>query len=434
MSRWLRATALVLVSAGVATPAAAQPLPPAEPASHREPPPSVLGAPIAVKGEPIERVSESSFERDSSLLPPTVTPVGASFPEPRPGRAATLAAPTSTSAVPAGAVEQPPRTTPSGSPADPVNDLLARRSTYRKEPPPGHDDRAARKFGDHLDGVLGQREEWFRSDHAFDGFISPITNPFLFEDPRSLTEVRPIYMYQRMPGSQPEFSGGNISYFGMQGRVAITNRLSFVVHKLGGLWINPGDGATFSGKSGFAELWLGPKFTFIRSEETCSLLAGGLQFQVPVGSAGVFQDTGNLSIVPYATYGQNFFRNSPFGSFNGLLGGGYAFSTSSARSDYLFLSAHLDMDVVNWHRIYPVAELNYFLYTTNGTNPLIGVEGRDLINFGGQAKGNNMLSGALGARFKITEAAQFGAAFEAPLVGNKDLMQYRFTLDLILRY
>ena len=36
----------------------------------------------------------------------------------------------------------------------------------------------------------------FQSDHCFDSFISPVTNPFLFEDPRSLTEVRPIFMIQ----------------------------------------------------------------------------------------------------------------------------------------------------------------------------------------------------------------------------------------------
>ena len=42
---------------------------------------------------------------------------------------------------------------------------------------------------------LGHCDTWFKSDHVFDGFISPVTNPFLFEDPRSLTEVRPIFMY-----------------------------------------------------------------------------------------------------------------------------------------------------------------------------------------------------------------------------------------------
>ena len=62
------------------------------------------------------------------------------------------------------------------------------------------------------------------------------------------------------------------------------------------------------------------------------------------------------------------------------------------------------------------------------------MEGRDLINFGGQAKGNGLLTAAFGARFKISESAQFGGAFEFPLAGNRELFQYRFTVDFILRY
>lgn len=436
MSRWQRATALVLVAVGFAAPAAAQtgpagPLPPdSSPRPDRQPPPSVLGAPIAVRGEPVEPLTEAPVESASYALPPTVIPAGANVPEPRPTRSATLAAPTNANAAPPLFVEQPVRT----NQPDPVNDLLARRNDTRKDVATPTDNRSSGKFGDHLDGILGERSEWFRSDHAFDGFISPISNPFLFEDPRSLTEVRPIYIYQRMPSGQPDFTGGNISYFGLQTRVAITNRLSFTFNKLGGLWIDPGSGSTFSGENGFAELWFGPKYTFIRGEQSGCLLAGGLQFQLPIGSASVFQDTGNLSLVPYVTYGQNFLRDCRIGSFNGLIGSGYAFGTDSARSDYFYLSTHLDLDLMNWHRIYPVTELNYFLYTSDGNARPIGSEGRDLINFGGQAKGNNMLSGAIGARFKITEAAQFGAVYEMPFVGSKDLMQSRFTVDFILRY
>ena len=37
------------------------------------------------------------------------------------------------------------------------------------------------------------------SDHCFDRFISPISNPFFFEDPRSLTEVRGIFIDNSLP-------------------------------------------------------------------------------------------------------------------------------------------------------------------------------------------------------------------------------------------
>ena len=73
--------------------------------------------------------------------------------------------------------------------------------------------------------------------------------------------------------------------------------------------------------------------------------------------------------------------------------------------------------------------------TSNGTaRPYVGSEGRDLFNLGSSAKGNGLLTGAFGARFKFTETAQLGAAFEVPFAGPKDFFNYRWTLDFILRY
>jgi hypothetical protein len=334
--------------------------------------------------------------------------------------------------VSARVVEAPARPAAAADPPpDPMNELLARRARDRDRPPP---ERSSEKFGEKLEGLWDTCREKFRSDHAFDGFISPVTSPFLFEDPRSLTEVRPVFIYQKVPSAQPDLEGGSLTYFGVQGRLAITERWSFVIHKLGGLSLNPRESSLLDGETGFAELWLGPKYTFIRNEQTGSLWAGGLQFQIPVGSSGVFQNTGSLSLVPYATYGQNLFPNLRIGSVNALVNTGYAFSTTRERSDYYFLNGHLDLDVCNWHRIYPLAELNWLLYTTNGTSVPIGSEGRDLINFGAQAKGKGLLTGALGARLKISESAQLGAAFELPLAGPRDLFRYRFTVDFILRY
>jgi hypothetical protein len=78
--------------------------------------------------------------------------------------------------------------------------------------------------------------------------------------------------------------------------------------------------------------------------------------------------------------------------------------------------------------------LNWQLQTTNGTSSPLNFEGRDLINFGSAVRGANLLTGALGARFKVFAYSEIGAAFEIPLVGNRDLFDYRFTVDFILRY
>ena len=56
----------------------------------------------------------------------------------------------------------------------------------------------------------------FQSDCAFDNFSSPITNPFLAEDPRSLTELHPLYLYQGIPSGQYLYRGGHLSFLGFR--------------------------------------------------------------------------------------------------------------------------------------------------------------------------------------------------------------------------
>jgi len=427
--------------------------PPPEPALRSTPidrspndrPPNVLGAPVM--GSPVrpsDRDPVPAPERRPAPTPSRITPaVATDATDATPvKRAVALGAPESAGRpVSARMIETAGGKSSAPEAGDAVGDLLTKRSKKSERTPDrdSPDERASEKFGekigDALGDIFGKRcDPLFKSDHIFDGFISPVTNPFLFEDPRSVTEVRPIFIYQNIPSRNPDFKGGNIYFFGTQARVAVTDRLSFVFNKIGGISIHPGSGSTYPSDTGFAELWLGPKYTFLRGEATGSLLAGGLQFQIPIGSQNVFQNTGSLSVVPWLTYAQNFARDFRYGSFNGMLGTGYSFSTGNERSDYYYLSAHLDMDVLNNHKFYPLVEMNWFLYTTNGKTLPVGVEGRDLFNLGGMAKGNGLVTGALGARYKISEAAQIGAAFEIPLAGPKDLFRYRFTLDFILRY
>jgi hypothetical protein len=351
-------------------------------------------------------------------------------------RAAVLGVPTSMEgAIPAGAID-PPISSPSSEPLD----YLQQRPIQLDQPPPtsqpfeSSSGKLADDFGNRLNEALGQRNEWFKSDHAFDGFISPVTNPFLFEDPRSLTEVRPIFLIEKIPSAEPDFHGGNTFFFGTQLRLAITDRLSFTINKFGFESFNPGPDSEFRGETGFAEFWLGAKYTFIRDENTGTLLAGGLQFQIPTGASGNFQDTGTLSIVPYVSYAQSFLRDLPIGSFNAMVGGGYSFSVNNERSDYFYLSAHVDMNVLNQNKFFPLMEMNWFTYTTNGKSLPIGVEGQDLINFGGEARGQGLLTWAIGARYKFSECYQLGGAFEVPIAGPHDINEYRFTLDFIVRY
>ncbi|HEV8060405.1 MAG TPA: hypothetical protein VGP68_11055, partial [Gemmataceae bacterium] len=273
-------------------------------------------------------------------------------------------------------------------------------------------------------GFQGNGRKMFQSDHCFDTFISPVTNPFYFEDPRSLTELRPVFIFQGVPG------GGNIFDLSLQGRLAITDRFSIVINKLGYIDATGGN-EDFHGGS-FSELWLGPKFTFLRSESTYTVAAVGLTFEIPAGGSNMAQNTGSLSLDPYVSLAQRIYDFKGVGTLNGMGTLGYSFRTDDERSEKFYLSLHLDFDVGDLHRIYPLMEMNYFHYTRNGNQEPFNFEGKDLINIGSEfVAGKNDLSLAGGVRFKVNDFWQIGVAADFPVAGNKDLMNYRILFDMI---
>lgn len=340
-------------------------------------------------------------------LPPTVAPVlvTASAPPPAPPP------------DPIYGVPPPP---PGGPPVNPI-------------PGPGRGSGGGLLGCDWLGCTTGGGRSMFESDHCFDnmGLIEPLTNSFLFLDPRSLTEIRPIFIYQHPPGSNLFYHGGSIDFLGFQAKLAVTERLSFIVNKFGLIWNEPRNGmGVIERHDGATELWLGPQYTFWRDDRCGTIAAAGVTFQIPSGPAKVFQDTGTLSVVPYITVGKHFLRE-----FNALTTFGYALSDSH-RTEYFYNSYHLDWDVGGLHKFYPLIELNWFHYIAAGNSrPFGGFEGRDLINFGAHAiSGSNSLTLAFGGRYKFNEHMETGLGLEFPLIASKDLNNFRLTADFILRY
>lgn len=278
--------------------------------------------------------------------------------------------------------------------------------------------------------LQGNGRKMFQSDRCFENFISPVSNPFYFEDPRSLTELRPVFLFQSVPG---DAGGGRIFDFALQGRLALTEQFSIVIHKLG--LINYNNSTFGDNGTSFQELWLGPKWTFYRNENSGTVVATGLIFEIPTGSEKVAQNTGHLSLAPYLSAAQRLYKFADYGTLNGMGTVGYSFATDSERSDHFYTSLHLDFDVGNLHKFYPIFEMNWFNYTKNGSVTPINVEGRDLINFGAtNVKGVNELSLVPGFRYKVNDFWQVGFAAEFPVAGQKDLMNYRIGFDMIFRY
>lgn len=266
--------------------------------------------------------------------------------------------------------------------------------------------------------------------------ISPVTNPFFFEDPRAISEIRPIFIYQSAPNSNPGYAGGNAEFFGLQARLALSESFSIVLNKLGGVAIQPDSGLPgFTDSTGFAEVNLGAKWTFYRNENSGTFAAAGLTFIIPAGSADVFQDTGTFGLDPYLSFGQTFGRSS-FGTFNFLGSLGYAFSTDDERSEFFHTGLHLSYDVGSLRRFFPLIELNWFHYTDPGSARDLTFEGTDLFNYGSSALSDkNIFTVATGFRFNFTQNTQFGFGAEWVLT-DRDASDrdFRMTFDMIFRW
>ncbi len=281
-----------------------------------------------------------------------------------------------------------------------------------------------------------------QSDHCFDYFASPVTNPFLFEDPRALTELKPLFIYAGAPSTNPIFRGGNAEYYGLQARLAVTERLSLTVNELGFITLNPfnpGDGppGLFSQSTGFAQVELGPKYTFLRSEDWKTVMAGGLIFQIPAGSPKVFQNTGTLGLAPYLSAAKNFCLPAGWGSTNLMGTMGYDFAVDNKRSQFFYMLLHWDYNIANTNMFFPFLEMSWYHYTKGGDAhvPGFGFEGLDLVNFGSKnVGGRDFLGISPGLRFKLNEHIQAGAAITWPLLKQKEINDYTLTFDIIFRY
>src|SRR5262249_40854460 len=150
---------------------------------------------------------------------------------------------------------------------------------------------------------------------------------------------------------------------------------------------------------------IGPKYTFFKNNDWGAVAAAGLTFDLPVGSARVFQDVGTLSLVPDVSYGQTFSRlPGGYGSLNFMGPTGYSLSVDNERSEFYFLNLHLDYNIANMNAWFPLVEVNWIHYTNTGNRNNFGFEGGDLANLGSRTiQGKNIVSFAPGLRYRFND-------------------------------
>lgn len=268
----------------------------------------------------------------------------------------------------------------------------------------------------------------FLSDHAFDNFIGPVSNPVLSKDARSLTEARFLFVGNKIDPQHP-FGSGDFQAYGLQLRLALTERLTLIADKDGYAVINPEKGS--GQREGWLDLAAGLKYAFIRDVENQFLLTGGFMYEIPSGSGEVFQDHGDGIFTFFASTGKEFDSDTHWLNTVGY----HVPVDGDANSSMIYWSTHLDRQYFGW--LYPLIEANWYHYVSGGNRGLPSVlgEGDGLINLGTSGvAGNDLVTLAAGAKAKLRQNVEFGAVWEFPVSPRHDLLNNRVTAELIFRY
>ena len=263
------------------------------------------------------------------------------------------------------------------------------------------------------------------SEPCFDRFISPMTNPFNFEDPRTLTEARVIFANHRTP-SLAGTPSADVQLFAVQLRAALSERLSIIATKDGYITSN----SAFI-DDGWADVNVGMKYNLYRDVERQRLLSGGLTFELPVGSTRAQQGNGSGEFHLFLT------------GMTEIIGGGHWISAAGLRiptdqkdeNEMWYWSNHFDIEIYQDTGVYAFSEFNWYQWTGSGTRFALPIEGGDLFNFGAPGiAGNSIVTGAFGLKYKPNRNLETGVAWELPLTDRRGVLDNRLTLDCIFRY
>jgi len=257
----------------------------------------------------------------------------------------------------------------------------------------------------------------------FGDFISPMSNPVYFEDPRNLSEIHFFYLNQKVPNGA---LGGTLNVFAAQIRVSLTDRISIVASK---------DGFVTSSnplvQDGWADVTAGLKYNIIQDAREGNLLSTGFSYMMPVGSNRTLQGSrGDGEVNLYLSAGKRIGDKSHYVASTGFR----LPVDSSAGSKMWYWSQHLDYRVGK--KFYLLGELNWFNWFQGGNNPALPtIEGGDLINLGSNnVAGNNIITAAFGGKMRVSGLSEIGLAYEIPVSSRNDLMDNRLTFDYNLRF
>ena len=255
-------------------------------------------------------------------------------------------------------------------------------------------------------------------------FRDPVSAATTFESPTIQTNVQPIVINHRFPASSI-FGGGDLQVVALQARYQVNDKLALIATKDGYIDFNPAVGAH---EEGFADIGGGFKYAAYEDPDAGILITPGFIFETKSGDKEVFQGNGDGVLRPFVT-----------GGIAGLCDGKMNVIGSLAYNHPLdddeestLIDWHLHLDYEAAPGFYPLFEINGITYLDDGNALGVDFEGTNLINLGAMnVEGNDFITGALGARYQVSDRWWLGFAFEKPIGSRDDISDDRVTVDAI---
>lgn len=271
------------------------------------------------------------------------------------------------------------------------------------------------------------------SDPCFNDFISPMINFVHFEDPRTVSELRPIFVNHWVPDTIGAGipAGGEIQLFALQFRAALTENLSLIAVKDGYIIDNTGGALDTLLDDGWADVTAGLKYNFLRDECSGTLASAGFTYELPIGSQKALQDIGDGQFHFFVTAGQRLAD----GDAHLLSSLGWRVPVDGdVQNEAIHWSNHLDVRLTD--KLYAFTEIAWWHFVNDpALGAAAGVAGQDLFNlpFSG-VEGENLITQNIGVKVKPNDKTEVGVAYEFPLSGFEDVIDSRLMIDLIFRY
>ena len=292
-----------------------------------------------------------------------------------------------------------------------------------------------------------------------EGHVSPMSMPYLFEDPYIRTEINLVGIYHNFP-SDSVFEGGEAGVIALQARVAITERLAFIATKDGLTILRP-DNSALENEEGFMDVSVGFKYALVDDREAGLIVTPSLRYEIPLGTDDILQGRGSGVFIPAVSVGYGPDKIHLIADLGAQLPvDGDRDSTSVFYNYHLDQAIEVDF-VPGATAIVPFIELNGLVWVDSGDGsssidlsgagraPLGAVqdllypgvtadrrfEGADIANLGSSGmSGEDLVTMAWGFWVPFDCGISAGASYERVLSQRKDIFEQRATFMLSLGF